>query len=277
MKFAGFNSSRFVRSRLQAALYYARKKRRALPSPEPEPEPEPPEDVKFVQATTNSNFADGDGTSGNTGTLTGVQAGNSLLLVIGIAEEVTGPFPDIAPTITDPAGSSWELLAKAHLDKTGDWGAYTSEVLIYRATNVAAGTHSYSITFNQTSYYACAMIEVTGTPELVTHGFVTWDDYEEGGPLDVATSDNVPAGETLLVGGAFIICEYTTDNRTSGDGSYTTIGALMHRDFYDALFQYREYTAPGGAVAQWEGSRPSGSDGASRTGYGFVFALQKQE
>lgn len=240
------------------------------------PEPEPSEDVKFVQATTNTNFADGDGTSGNTGTLTDVQAGNSLLLVIGIVEEVTGPFPDIAPAITDPAGSSWELLAKAHMDRTGDWGDYTSEVLIYRATNVAAGTHSYSITFDHTSYYACAMIEVTGTPELVTHGFVTWDDYVEGGPLDVSTNDIVPAGETLLIGGAFIVCEWGADNLTSGDGSYTTIGALMHRDFYDALFQYREYTAPGGAVAQWQGSRPSGSEGASRTGYRFVFALQKQ-
>ena len=240
------------------------------------PSPEPSEDVAFVQATTSTNFADTHGTSGNTGTLTGVQASNSLLLVIGIAEEVTGPFPDIAPAITDPAGSSWELLAKAHLDKEGDWGAYTSEVLIYRATNVAAGTHSYSITFDHTSWYACTMIEVTGTPDLATHGFVTWDDYVEGGPLDVSTSDNVPAGETLLIGGAFVVCEYGTDNRTSGDNSYTTIGALMHRDFFDALFQYREYTAPGGVVAQWEGSRPSGSAGASRTGYRFVFAIQKQ-
>jgi hypothetical protein len=238
--------------------------------------PEPPEDVEFVQATTSNNFAGAHGTSGNTGTLTGVQSGNSLLLVIGIAEQITGPFPNIEPAITNPAGSSWELLAKAHLDREGDWGDYTSEVLIYRATNVAAGTHNYSITFDHTSYYACAMIEVTGTPDLATHGFVTWDDYVSGGPLNVSTGDNVPAGETLLIGGAFIVCEYGADNRTSGDSNYATIGALMHRDYFDALFQYREYTAPGSAVAQWQGSRPSGATGASRTGYRFVFAIQKQ-
>lgn len=47
MSFAGFNSSRTVKGRLQAALYWMRKKNRLerqAAQEEPEPDPDPPED-----------------------------------------------------------------------------------------------------------------------------------------------------------------------------------------------------------------------------------------
>lgn len=227
---------------------------------------EAPTGISYVQAAGQAL----QGSSANEGTtaqLTGVTAGNSLILVIYANCDPT--TADLLTSLSAPAGSSWEVVSRRRMVRDG-WAPpdYPHEVIILRALGVSAGTHVFNMTFPISTTYTTALIEVTGTPVLDAVGYEVRENYVyDPYALNVSTSTAATAGDRFVIGGAFITNDYgSAGNITSATG-FTTIGALRTADYHTTLIQRRDLTLASAQTVSWNANKTTSGN---RGGISFV-------
>lgn len=227
---------------------------------------EAPTGISYVQAAGQAL----QGSSANEGTtaqLTGVTAGNSLILVIYANSDPTSA--DLLTSLSAPAGSSWEVVSRRRMVRDG-WAPpdYPHEVIILRALGVSAGTHVFNMTFPISTTYTTALIEVTGTPVLDAVGYEVRENYVyDPYALNVSTSTAATAGDRFVIGGAFITNDYGSAGNITNATGFTTIGALRTADYHTTLIQRRDLTLASAQTVSWNADKTTTGN---RGGISFV-------
>lgn len=222
--------------------------------------PPPDTGVAFVQARRTGNYAATETTSGNTGSLAGVAAGNSLILVIH-SHAVSEGAINIAPTITGSGG--WAQVGQ-HEQQGDGWGNYRHRVTMFVRTGVAAGAHNIAFTFPVAVAWSAYLVETTGAPALDAIGTAQAAYQDPPAALSVQTAANPGAGPRLVLAGAAV-----THNGSgaagvpSASGYADTVTGSMDGTYFSSRQQHKAITAPGNAPEAWAGNK-------SQTSYGYI-------
>lgn len=219
----------------------------------------PPAGVAFVRARRNGNYAGTETNSGNTGSLAGVAAGNSLVLVIH-SHAINEGAVNIAPTIT---GGGWTQVAQ-HEQQGDGWGNYRHRLTVYVRTGVAAGAHNIAFTFPVAVAWSAYLVETTGAPTLDAFGAAQAAYQDPPLTVGATTTSNPTAGDRLVIAGAAL-----THNGSGAAGvpaatGYTdTVSGSMNGTYFSGRQQYKAAAHAGTTPETWSASR-------SQTSYGYI-------
>ena len=219
--------------------------------------------VAFKQARRNGNYAGDDVSSGTTGAMAGVVAGNSLILVVHTHASTTGAV-NIAPTPAAVGGRPWTLVS-SHERQGDGWGDYRHRVSIFVLTNAAAGSPNVTISFPVALAYSAYLVEVTGTPTLATVGYAVGTGYQNPPvSMSVATAANPAAGPSFVMGGGTATHNGSGAAGVDGATGYTdTVAGALNGTYFSSRQQYKAATHTGSAPETWAGSK-------AQISYGFL-------
>ena len=229
----------------------------------------PPVPVVIQSVDTGHTFYPyvGGATTINT-SITGVTAGSSLIFVI-IGDCEAGSF---AHSLTDPVGSTWNKLLE-HVVVAWGGNDRTGET-IYFAENVDAGDHPFTITGFTGGLMGIAILEVLNVSGIVASG-VAGVASDSGGPptaMNVTSSGNVPAGETLVLGIGVFTASVPNPGVINGTGGWTDrhVGGHEH---IGGLVQSTTLFSDGSSPVTWTANRPTGG-GPTKGWVSAVVAFQ---
>jgi len=219
--------------------------------------------VAFKQARRSGNYAGDDVSSGTTGAMAGVVAGNSLILVVHTHASTTGAV-NIAPTPAAVGGRPWTLVS-SHERQGDGWGDYRHRVSIFVLTNAAAGSPNVTISFPVALAYSAYLVEVTGTPTLATVGYAVGTAYQNPPvSMSVATAENPVAGPSFVLGGGAATHSSASTAGVDGSTGYTdTVASALNGTYFSSRQQYKPATHTGSAPETWAGSK-------AQISYGFL-------
>ena len=219
--------------------------------------------VAFKQARRNGNYAGDDVSSGTTGAMAGVVAGNSLILVVHTHASTTGAV-NITPTPAAVGGRPWTLVS-SHERQGDGWGDYRHRVSIFVLTNAAAGSPNVTISFPVALAYSAYLVEVTGTPTLATVGYAVGTAYQNPPvSMSVATAANPAAGPSFVLGGGAATHSSASTAGVDGSTGYTdTVASALNGTYFSSRQQYKPATHTGSAPETWAGSK-------AQISYGFL-------